>query len=169
MRIIKCDRGHYYDADSYDDCPHCNKNISIKPPKDNDKGNKREVSVALIVNPVVKIRYITVLSTSTFNDNSINKESVLFNGEISKLPESINLIKKGYQIKLYIHVFECISPNPVIEYRSLDYSVVSGTNNELKKLFLTDLNGSIDFNTYVYMSDKPIDLTKINKKTISVL
>ena len=23
MRIVKCDSGHYYDADVYKECPHC--------------------------------------------------------------------------------------------------------------------------------------------------
>lgn len=23
MRIVKCDTGHYYDADAYKECPHC--------------------------------------------------------------------------------------------------------------------------------------------------
>ena len=26
MNLTKCSNGHYYDADKYPSCPHCNKN-----------------------------------------------------------------------------------------------------------------------------------------------
>ena len=163
MRITKCDKGHWYDADAYNDCPHCNKNIQINPPTNKDKDKKREISISLIVSPVVNVKYFALLSSTTTCDGN-----VLFNGEIGQFPADIEYTKKDYQIKLHIHILERISPSPVIEYRSLEYLVFSVLPNELQKISLIDLSDFDGSNIYVCLSDKPIDLSKISK-TISLL
>ena len=163
MKITKCDKGHWYDADAYNDCPHCNKNIQIKPPPIDNKDKKREISIALIVSPVVNVKFFALLSSTTISD-----ENVLYNGEISQFPAVFEYTKKDYQIKLHIHILERISPSPVIEYRSLEYLVFSVLPNELQKISLIDLSDFDGSNIYVCLSDKPIDLSRISK-TISLL
>ena len=32
MNIIRCKNGHFYDADSYADCPHCNPKVTASKP-----------------------------------------------------------------------------------------------------------------------------------------
>ena len=32
MNIIRCKNGHFYDADSYSDCPHCNPKVTVSKP-----------------------------------------------------------------------------------------------------------------------------------------
>lgn len=37
MKVVKCEKGHFYDADKYDQCPHCINGL-IKIKRDGFKG-----------------------------------------------------------------------------------------------------------------------------------
>ena len=45
MRIVKCDSGHYYDADVYKECPHCT-----------GKSDYKDIITSLIMNGGIDLR-----------------------------------------------------------------------------------------------------------------
>ena len=80
MDIIKCEKGHFYDADVFSECPHCNQRI-------NEEVSEESEDTKLVVGWLVctsgeEFGQFYTLYNET---NSVNGVSIVFNDELSRI------------------------------------------------------------------------------------